>query len=410
MRIEQLAADGSVRAKLTREILGNLEAYLAACQLGITMASLGLGWVGEPAVAALLKPLFQALGLSDALLHTLSFLIGFLIFSSLHIVIGEQVPKTLAIREPEGVSLWVAYPLRAFFWLCYPLNWCLNRASGAILRRLGVAEASHFEILSDDELKGAIGVSHKHGSMHKHAHDMLGGILDLGEVEVGEIMTHRKSAEMLNADMAFDKAAALVKASPFTRFPLWQGEPDSIIGVVHAKDVLSHAYDKLDQDIEVNLAKLASPPWFVPETTSLYHQLLAFRQRREHLAIVVDEYGDIQGLVTLEDILEEIVGEIEDEKDVEVQGIVAQADGTWLVDGRVTVRDFNRHFGWELEDEEASTMAGIVIADAGRIPDPGQYFEFDECRIVVVRRIAHQLKTLRVQSLKPPISDHDRGR
>lgn len=396
VRIEQLADDGSASARLTRDILKNLEAYLAACQLGITMASLGLGWVGEPAVAALLEPLFHAFGLSDAVVHTVSFLIGFLIFSSLHIVVGEQVPKTLAIREPERVSLWTALTLRAFFWLCYPLNWALNRASGAILRRMGVAESTHFDVLTGDELKGVIDISHKHGSMHKHAHDMLGGILDLDEVEVGEIMTHRKSAEMIDADKPFSEVIQFVKSSPFTRFPLYRGEPDAIIGVVHAKDLLSLAHDHLAGEVDIDLSGLASPPWFVPETTSLHHQLLAFRQRREHLAIVVDEYGDIQGLVTLEDILEEIVGEIEDEKDIEVRGIVPQSDGTWLVDGGVTVRDVNRHFGWELPDEEASTMAGLVIAESGRIPETGHEIVFEDCRIDVIRRVSHQLKTLKV--------------
>jgi len=400
-RIEQLADRGSARGRLTRDILSNLEAYLAACQLGITMASLGLGWVGEPAVAALLQPLFVALGMSDALLHTVSFLLGFLIFSSLHIVVGEQVPKTLAIREPEPVSLWTAYPLSAFYWFCYPLNWSLNRASRAILRALGVAEAGHIEILSGDEIKGVIGVSRRHGSMHKHAYDMLGGILDLEQVDVGEIMTHRKNMMTLNADLPFADVVRLVKQSPFTRFPLWRDEPDQIIGVVHAKDVLSLADDLQTAPRLVDLGELAAPPWFVPETTSLHHQLLAFRQRREHLAIVVDEYGDIQGLVTLDDILEEIVGEIADEKDVEVSGIRAESADTWLVDGSVTVRDLNRHFDWYLGDEEASTVAGLVIHEAGRIPDPGQSFDFADCRIEVVRRVGHQLKTLRVRATQP---------
>lgn len=397
-RIEEIADQGSVRGRLTRDILKNLEAYLAACQLGITMASLGLGWVGEPAVAALLKPLFVSLGMSEAVLHTVSFLLGFLIFSSLHIVVGEQVPKTFAIREPEPVALWTAYPLTAFYWLCFPLNWALNRASRAILRTLGVAEAGHVEILSGDEIKGVIGASRRHGSMHKHAHDMLGGILDLEEVDVGEIMTHRKNMITLDADLPFREVVRLVKQSPFTRFPLWRQEADQIIGVVHAKDVLSLADDLQTSPKEIDLAELASPPWFVPETTSLHHQLLAFRHRREHLAIVVDEYGDIQGVVTLEDILEEIVGEIADEKDVEVSGIRNESGGSWLVDGAVTVRDLNRHFDWDLKDEEASTVAGLVIHEAGRIPDPGQSFEFADCHIEVVRRVGHQLKTLRVQA------------
>src|SRR5919202_1199093 len=275
VRLEGLAEDGSRPARLALHLTGHIEAYLAACQLGITMASLGLGWVGEPVVAALLEPLFLVAGLGTAALHGVSFAVGFLLFSSLHIVLGEQVPKTFAIRRPEPSALAVAWPLHAFYLVCWPLNWALNAAAGGILRL----------------------------------------------VEVGEVMTHRRNIVSLNVDAPVAELVQRVLEKPFTRYPLWSGDPDTIIGVLHAKDLLAAVHKAGQRLTPADIRQLASPPWFVPDTTSLLHQLLAFRQRRAHLAFVVDEYGALQGLVTLEDILEEIVGDILDEKDVELSGV-----------------------------------------------------------------------------------------
>src|SRR6478735_5047931 len=235
IRIEAMAAAGSRPARLSTSILKHLEAYLAACQLGITMASLGLGWVGEPAVAAVLEPLFQLTGMGAKLLHTVSFAGGFLLFSSLHIVIGEQVPKTFAIRQPEPIALWVAAPLHAFFLLCWPLNWALNNAARAILRVLGVAEASDLEVYSGAELRQLIGASRQLGSMHKQEHDMLGAILDFEKLEVGEVMTHRRNIVSINADAPVEEIVRQVLEGPYTRYPIWRGDPDAISGVLHAK-------------------------------------------------------------------------------------------------------------------------------------------------------------------------------
>jgi CBS domain containing-hemolysin-like protein len=367
-RIEGLAERGSRVARVTATQLGHLDAYLAACQLGITMASLGLGWVGEPAVAALLEPLFRAAGLSDAALHTVSFLVGFLLFSSLHIVVGEQVPKTFAIRQAEVMALAVAYPLHFFYLLCFPLNWALNRASQATLRLFGVKDADHAEGLSAEDLREFIVASRAQGVMRKQEQDMLRGILDLADVEVSEIMTHRKNITMLDASSPPEQLLEQVVASPFSRFPLWQDDHDQIVGVLHAKDLLAAVAERGRAMAGVDVASLCSTPWYIPDTTPLRRQLIAFRQQRQHLALVVNEYGDLEGLVTLEDVIEEIVGEITDEKDVETVGMERQADGSVLVSGWVTVRDLNRQFDWRLPDEEAATVAGLVIHEAQRIP------------------------------------------
>jgi magnesium and cobalt exporter, CNNM family len=401
IRIETLAEQGNVVARMSLRILSNVEAYLSACQLGITMASLGLGWIGEPAVSALLAPMLRPLGLGAPAVHTISFLLGFLIFSSLHIVVGEQVPKTLAIRKAEPMALWVAYPLHAFYLLCFPLNWLLNKTSRAILSTLGVAEVSHHDVFSGEELRGLIDVSREHGMVRKQERDMLGGILDLAGVEVRDIMTHRKDIVSIDADAPPDQIFERIVTSPYTRYPLWRGDPDSIIGLLHAKDMLAHVRDRQDL-VGLDVAALATPPWFIPDTTALLHQLLVFRQRRSHLAFVVDEYGAIMGLVTLEDILEEIVGEITDEKDVETVGIEPQADGSVLVGGWVTVRDLNRHFGWKLPDDEAATVAGLLIYEAQKIPEVGQNFSFHGFRFEVLRRQHNQVVLLRINPASAP--------
>jgi CBS domain containing-hemolysin-like protein len=395
-RMESRAERSSGAARLTLGMLDNLEAYLAACQLGITMASLGLGWVGEPAVAALLEPMFRAAGLSEALLHTVAFLTGFLLLSSLHIVVGEQVPKTFAIRQAEPMALAVAYPLQAFYLLCFPLNWGLNRASQAMLSWFGVEQATHGDILTSEELRQYIVASRAPGGMRKQERDMLGGILDLADVEVSEIMTHRKSMETIDADSPVEQILEQVVASPHSRIPVWRGDPDSIIGVLHDKDLLAVVRERGRDVRGVDLAALFRPPWFVPDTTPLRKQLVAFRQRHQHLALVVNEYGDLEGLVTLEDIIEEIVGEIADERDVETVGIEAQSDGSVLVSGWVTVRDLNRHFDWKLPDEEATTVAGLVIHEAQRLPEVGQSFAFHGFRFEVLRRQRNQIVLLKV--------------
>jgi CBS domain containing-hemolysin-like protein len=402
IRIETLAEQGSVVARMSLRILSNVEAYLSACQLGITMASLGLGWIGEPAVSALLTPLLQPLGIGAATVHTISFLLGFLIFSSLHIVVGEQVPKTFAIRKAELMTLWVAYPLHAFYLLCFPLNWLLNKASRAILTMFGVAEVSHHDVFSGEELRGLIDLSREHGMVRKQERDMLGGILDLAGVEVRDIMTHRKDIVSIDADAPPDQIVERIVTSPYPRYPLWRGDPDSIIGLLHAKDLLAHVRNHPDDLAGLDVAALVTPPWFIPDTTALLHQLLVFRQRRSHLAFVVDEYGALMGLVTLEDILEEIVGEITDEKDVEIVGIEPQADGSVLVGGWVTVRDLNRHFGWKLPDDEAATVAGLLIYEAQKIPEVGQNFSFHGFRFEVLRRQHNQVVLLRINPASAP--------
>jgi len=398
-RIKAMAERRQFGARLVRDIMGNIEAYLACCQLGITMASLGLGWVGEPTVAALLEPLLHPLGMPDSALHFTSFITGFLVFSSLHIVIGEQVPKTLAIRQPEPVSQWIAYPLHISYLLFYPLNWLLNSASRAILRALGVKEVTQHEVLTGAELEGLVGESAEHGGIESGEAEYIQNVFRFGDLAVSDVMVHRTAMVTVNADLPPEDLVREVLASEYTRIPLWRDKPENIIGVLHAKDVLRaiRAADGDTSKIDVNA--IALPPWFVPEMRPVSEQLKAFRRRKTHFALVVDEYGEVEGMVTLEDILEEIVGDIADEHDEAVAGVRVQPDGSVVVDGSVPIRDLNRAMDWELPDDEATTVAGLVIHEARSIPERGQSFTFHGFRFRVLRRERNRITMLRIGPL-----------
>lgn len=398
-RVKAMAEQNRFGARLLQQMMGNIEAYLACCQLGITMASLGLGWVGEPTVAALLRPVLEPLGMPESALHFTSFLTGFLVFSSLHIVIGEQVPKTLAIREPVPVSQWIAYPLYVSYLVLYPLNWLLNGASRGILRMLGVKESSQHEILTDSEIEGLVEESAEHGKMGIGEAEYIQNVFRFGDLAVSDVMVHRTKMVSVNADGPPDTVIKGILESEYTRIPLWREKPENIIGVLHAKDLL-RAIRTTDGDLsKVDVAALALPPWFVPEMRPLSEQLKAFRRRKTHFALVVDEYGEVEGLVTLEDILEEIVGDISDEHDVAVAGVRAQPDGSVVVDGSVPIRDLNRAMDWHLPDEEATTIAGLVIHEARSIPDRGQSFTFHGFRFRVLRRERNRITALRIVPL-----------
>ena len=248
-----------------------------------------------------------------------------------------------------------------------------------------------------EELRGAMDALHREGTVVKQDRDRMGGLLDLAELEVCDVMVHRTHMRSLNAD---DPPEALVRAvlqSPHTRMPLWRGQPDNIVGVVHAKDLLRAVIDAGYDFSRIDIMKVATKPWFVPDTTTLQDQLNAFLRRKAHFAVVVDEYGEVEGLVTLEDIIEEIVGDIADEHDIEVQGVRQEADGSVVVDGQVPIRDLNRALDWNLPDDEATTIAGLVIHETQSIPRERQAFTFHGKRFIVMKREKNRIVRLRIR-------------
>lgn len=398
-RVKAMVEQNKFGAHLLQSMMGNIEAYLACCQLGITMASLGLGWVGEPTVSELLSPLLKPLGMSDHALHFTSFLVGFLVFSSLHIVIGEQVPKTFAIRQPTPVSQWIAYPLYVSFLVLYPLNWLLNSASRGILSLFGVQESSQHEILTDSEIEGLVEESASHGGIESGEAEYIHNVFRFGDLAVSDVMVHRTAMVMINADLPPEELVREVLSTEYTRIPLWRDKPENIVGILHAKDLLRAIRASEGDTSRINVSTIMRPAWFVPEMRPISEQLKAFRRRKTHFALVVDEYGEVEGMVTLEDILEEIVGDISDEHDVVVAGVRAQPDGSVVVDGSVPIRDLNRAMGWHLPDEEATTVAGLVIHEARSIPDRGQSFTFYNFRFRVLRRERNRITALRITPL-----------
>jgi Mg2+/Co2+ transporter CorB len=316
------------------------------------------------------------------------------------VIFGEVLPKTAAFSAPDRFSLAVARPVQWVVRVLGPILMAIEALVRALLRLMGMrVGADHAVLSAREELRGAVDLLHREGDVETLDRDMFGGVLDLRELEVSDVMVHRTKMITLCADDSPEEIVNTVIASPVTRMPMWREKPENIIGILHVKDLL-RALHAVDGDPgKVDIAALLTPPWFVPDTRLVSEQLKAFRRRKTPFALVVDEYGEVEGLVTLEDILEEIVGDITDEHDVEMPGVRRQSDGSVTVDGAVPIRDLNRVMDWHLPDEEATTIAGLVIHEARSIPEPGQSFTFHGFRFRVLRRSRNRITALRIQPL-----------
>ncbi len=316
------------------------------------------------------------------------------------VVFAEVMPKFWAISDPDKFSLAVASPLRIIVVIISPLSNLIIMMVRQLLRLFGIKFEEGGQLLSaHEELRGTVEVLHQDGSVIKDDRDRLGGLLDLQDMEVSDVMIHRTKMISINAEDSPEDIVKQILSSPYTRLPVWREESENIIGVVHSKDFLRAIAGGTKDIASLNIMSIASQPWFVPETTALQYQLNAFLRRKSHFALVVDEYGEVEGLVTLEDILEEIVGQIADEHDVDMQGIESQPDGSVIVDGSMPVRDLNRALDWNLPDEEATTIAGLVIHEAKMIPDEKQTFTFYGKRFVVAGREKNRITRLRIRNL-----------
>lgn len=393
-RLHHLEKRGNRRARMIGKLMRQREHFIGSILLGNNAVNI-------LAAALSTSLLISVAGEVGVFYATVGLTLIILIFA-------EVLPKTYAIRNADRFALAVAPILLAVVWLLTPVVLAVRGIVYVTLMPFGAHKtAANKEEEAEEELRGAISLQAEEGVVIKHEHDMLHGILDLDEVAVGEVMTHRNNMAMI--DMAAPVRAVLdqVVESPFTRIPLWRDAPDNIIGVLHSKDLL-RAIQGYWNDIEkLDIEKVLTPPWFVPETTSLREQLNAFRERRAHFALVVDEYGSLMGLVTLEDILEEIVGDIVDEHDILLRHTVARSDGSVLVAGDTTIRDLNRRFEWNLPDEEAATIAGLALHLAQQIPQIGDRFELDGFALEVRGRQKTRITSVRV--MPPPSPPKDSG-
>lgn len=378
--------DGDPRAKIVKELQSDMGLSISALLLGATF----FNTVAVSFATGLLIKLVGQEGLAYASL----------LMAALIVIYAEVAPKIIAVQHPENFLLKSAKSLNFLFFVLKPLLRFINFMARLSLRLVGIRVKSQLDqYATAEELRGVIDLHHGPGADTAEERVMLKGILDLGSVQVGEIMTHRKNVVMLDAHDSPRKIVEAVLQSPFTRIPLWLNDPENIVGVVNAKALL-RAVSSHPTDInELDILSIAGQPWFVPESTDLLDQLKAFRQRREHFALVVDEYGALHGIVTLEDILEEIVGDITDEHDVAVRGVRPQANGSYIIDGNVTLRDLNRQFEWNLPDEVASTVAGLILYEVRRIADVGQVFMLHGFRFEILKKQRNQITLIR---LTPP--------
>ena len=399
-RIESAARSGSRAAKLTVYIQKHIEPYLAACQLGITMASLGLGWVGEPTVSALLTPMLEPLELSEATLHTVAFLVGFLVFSSLHIVVGEQVPKTLAIRKAEPMSLAIAYPLQVVYLMFFPLTWLLNKASGSILRLLRVAEAVDGDVLSDAEIRNLVDVSTEHGKMHVDTAEMIHNVFKFDERSVARVMIPRIEADVLRLDATVENNLQVMRERGHSRYPIVEGKNDDLVGIVLMVD-LTRALLGGEAAPWTDIGKFLREPLVVPETQKVSRLFELMRQERAHMACIIDEYGTFVGIVTLEDLLEEIVGEIADETDVTEQVFpVEEAGDHWIAHGLASLADIERLTGFTVpQSYKANTVSGLMMRSLQRIPVTGDVLEEQNFRFTVEDTKGRRVQRVRIENL-----------
>ena len=398
-RVYALSSQGDNRAGLVEKLQDHMERVIATMLLGNTFVN--------NAAAAITTVLFaqyvEGAGGALPLLAAASITAVIFIFS-------EVLPKTYAINNAERMSLFVAPLVSFLIKVTYPLTHVTQIIINGVLGLFGVkVEREPGAQESIDELRGAIDLHSESAEEIREAGAMLHSILDLDEVPVSDIMIHRRSMTMIDADLPPEEIVRQVLDSQHTRIPLWRNEPDNIVGVLHAKGLLRalHTNDWKLQGIDV--VKLSAKPWFIPDGTTLLKQLEAFKRRREHFAIVVDEYGAMMGVVTLEDILEEIVGDIADEHDMKVEGVVQEEEGSFIVEGSVTLRDLNRELDWNLPDDRASTLAGLILHEARQIPLQGQVFTFYNLRFEILERQRNQIRKIRVTPLEPksPAADKE---
>ncbi|MFL5977391.1 MAG: hemolysin family protein [Gaiellaceae bacterium] len=373
-RIQELAEEGNRRARAVLRIVADPPRFIAAMQLGVTGTSLAIGALGEQALAKVFDPIFASL---------IAFGLAFLIITFLHVVVGELVPKGVALGYSERTALAVSAPVRGFFVVFKPLIWILQRSSEVILRALGLQPpGGEMEVYSEAELKMLLSRSTEEGELEQQEQEMLYKVFDFADKEVSAVMVPRPEVVALSVDLPPEEALAAVIESPYTRYPVYRATLDEIVGILHVRDLFSALNDRGLQ--AVRLDQILRPAHIVPETKDLAAMLAEFRRTNQHMAIVVDEYGELEGIVTLEDLLEEIVGEIEDEFDLPDESVEQVDDDTIRVDGTFPIDDFNERFRAGLPDEDYHTLAGFVFGLLGRQPEVGDDISHDGMRFDVL--------------------------
>jgi CBS domain containing-hemolysin-like protein len=407
--LEELSAQGAGSAKLALKIVSSLDAYLSATQLGITLASLGLGWLGEPAVAAIIAPLIYSLFPGAAwLVHTVSVAVGFAIITFLHIVLGELIPKSMAIQQAEKMTLWIAWPLYIFSKLGYPIITLFNKVAWAILAMMGFKPATDAEVAhSEEELRMIVNASHRGGVLDQMESELIDNVFDFADRLAREVMVPRQDMVCLFTDDPFAENMRVVRETGHTRYPLCVEDKDHVIGMVHIRDLM-------DLDLcgtgEKDLRTVMREILVIPEGMSVARLLQAMRRKRTHLAVVADEYGGTAGLVALEDVLEEIVGDIQDEHDTVGEAEIERLpDGNYKFDGRVLLDDVAELLNIRLEEHEEDTLGGYIFGLLGRRPEQGDQVDIGDYRFSVLQVNGFRVVRVKAVPLTPAEEPADMG-
>jgi putative hemolysin len=387
-RITELEQQGSRRARAVKAIVAEPPRFIAAMQLGVTLTSLGIGAVGEPVLTHAFDPAIATL---------LAIILAFVIITFFHVVIGELVPKGLALKHAERIALGVSAPVRGFFVLFHPVVWVLQRSTEVVLRWLGTEPPGAEEgVLSEAELRMLAERSAEHGAIEPEEQEMLYKVFDFADKEVEDVMVPRSDVVAISIDLEPEEALRVAIESPYTRYPVYRGSLDEIVGVLHVRD-LFQALQRAGDMKRLALDDLVRQPHIVPETKDVAALLQEFRRTKEHMAIVMNEHGTMEGIVTLEDLLEELVGEIEDEFDLPDESVERIDENVIRIDGTFPIDDFNEQFATALPDEDYHTMAGFVFGLLGRAPEPGDEVQHDGTCFRVIETDGSRIERLQVE-------------
>ena len=383
-KMQKLKSEGVKRANVVLQILKNKEKVIGALLIGNNLVntisttiatSIFINWLGDAGTV-----------------------VASAVMACIIIIFGEVVPKAIAVAKSEQIALFASPAIVIFLKILRPISYFFD----ILIRMLCFVLRINLEqnISGKDEVRGVIEHYHQEGNVYKSDRDMLGGVLDIGQMTVSEIMTHRSNVVAIDINLPKEEIIRIALLSnPHTRIPLWKESKDNIIGILHMRDLLRALYENNNDATKINIEQLISPPWFIPDNALVAHQLHAFRERKSHFACVVDEYGDLQGIITLEDILEEIVGPIDDEHDYPIDTIVKKSDMEFTIDGSTTIRDLNRELNWNLPDDDANTLAGLIIHKLERIPNQGESVNMLNLNIVIDKKVGNKIERVKVTIL-----------
>ncbi len=399
-RIDQLISEGNKNAVVAKKIISNLDEYLSACQLGITITALGLGWLGEPTVEHLLHPVFEKMNFSPYVSNILSFGIAFAAITFLHVVIGELAPKTVAIQKAEAITLLTARPLVLFYKIMYPFIWALNGSARGIIRLFGLKPASEHELAhSEEELRLILSESYKSGEINQTEYKYVNNIFTFDDRIAKEIMVPRTEIVALDKNKTIKENLEIIKKEKFTRYPVIDGDKDHVIGLINIKEVFTEISSHDSLNTEKSIDDFVRPIIQVIESIPIHDLLLKMQKERIHMAILYDEYGGTSGLVTVEDILEEIVGEIQDEFDEDKKPIIQQINhDRALVDGRILISEINDWLGLKIEETDVDTLGGWMLTERYDIKQ-GESIEFGPYTFHVVEMAGNHIKTIEITKI-----------